>query len=845
MEMMNENYTIDEVDQTLIGDIESLNRFMSYPVDKRIVLVEGYDKESLKILIDNFDELYEKIGKMRDFKNGYKKINDKGANLTILKNLYKSKEVIYTASVNTPDGRLFGKNSLQGVNRTVRVRVCFQNNVQIYYDYDMVGCHNNLAVILCDWLGIDCRYLKEYSNNREERLTQLMEHFKVDRDDAKTIVLSMLNGGGDYYISEDDTPNWLYSLKLQLREITKKICELNPKLYKKAKERKEFNPEGTVLNQILCKMENIVLQCMKKWCDENGIGVGTLCFDGMLLKEKIEIENLENYIKQELGIEMKIVEKEMHNETITDEIMRYYKDKLTKDKYEEFQEKERIKQLKQKEKDEKTLEKKREKYEEKKQKLGIDFIVSDMEIGKYIMQELIKTKDFYYDNETNEFYFYNKDSCLFETIKKEYLMKYIHPYAVQYCEEQGIDDNDVAIERLVKLSKTPEQKNVLSQILLYLPENHDFIYKNFNKKKGVYPIADNKVVDFKRNIIRDRIREDYFTMTSNYTCNLDISDDEIEECRNWIKEYIISRENWNLLSDDDEKHIDDFLGSLGYVMTGENNLKSMFLWFGPPNTGKSQVKNKCVDELFQPFCKTLPNQFVCDRTNGLESVHQSHLFPLKYARIGICDELRKNEKPNETDLKKLTGGDRDFTVRKAGAPDGTSINLNLVPIIPTNHDLLSTDPAFNSRKRIFEFINVFKTNDKYIPYSGDFFSVICRYAYLYYRNDKSIEWGSKVLYSTDRVIGNNNIVKSFFNEYFELCENSKIKKDQVFMLYQKYCSDNKRSSDGRNTFYETFTKLNPTITVNRRLWFKGIKTIEIPDSDNEEENEITTIADIL
>jgi len=840
MEMM--NYTNDEVDQTLTGDIESLNRFMTYPVDKQIILVEEYNKEKLNLLITYFDELKEHIGKMRDFNNGYKKIDDMGANLTILKNLYNAEQVKYTPSRSSLDGRLFGKNSLQGINRPTRHTICYDNEENpIYYDYDMVGAHNNLAVKLCEWHGIDCSQLKDYSVNREKRLTHLMEHYKLSRDDAKTIVLSMLNGGGDKFVREENTPDWLYTLYLELKEIKRKICELYPKLYTSAKRQKDFNPEGTVFNKILCKMENIVLQCMKKWCDLNDVKVGALCFDGLLLKKKIEITDLENFIKSELGIEMKIAEKVM-NEGISNEIMEFYKKKLSDEKYFEYQEKERIKYLKNEEKKEQKRLVQQAKLREKQEKLDIEMQLSDMTIGKYIMRELIKTKDFYYDNETNEFYFYNKDTCLFDIIKKEYLMKYIHPYTVQYIDEFGLDE-ELFKERLVELASTPAQKNVLSQMLLYLPENHNFIYKNFNKKKGVYPIADNKVVDFKNNIIRDRTREDYFTMTSNYTCNLDISSAEIEECRNWIKEYIIPRENWESLSDDDNKHIDNFLESVSYVLTGENNLKVMLLWFGPPNTGKSAVKNKCVDELFQPFCKTLPNQFVCDRTNGLESVHQSHLFPLKYARVGICDELRKNEKPNETDLKKLTGGDRDFTVRKAGAPDGTNINLNLIPIIPTNHDLLSTDPAFNSRKRIYEFINVFKTNDKYIPYSGDFFSVICRYAHLYYKNEKSINWGTKVLYSTDKVIGNNNMIKSFFNEHFELCEGSTVKKDQVFMLYQKYCSDNKRSSDGRNAFYETFSKLNPAITVHRRLWWKGIKTIEIPDSDDEE-NEIT-INDIL
>jgi phage/plasmid-associated DNA primase len=641
----------------------------------------------------------------------------------------------------------------------------------------------------------------------------------------------MLNGGGDFYTREEDTPDWLYSLKLQLREISKKICELNPDLYKIVLRQKEFNPEGTLTNRILCKMENIVLQCMKSFCDNENIKIGALCFDGLLVKNKIEIEKLENYIKSELGIKIKVMEKVMED-GINDEIMDSYKTKMNQEILKEFQEKENIKILKQKEKEEK----KREKYEEKREKLGIDFIVSDMEIGKYIMKQIIDTKDFYYDNETNEFYFYNKDTTVFDLIKKESLMKYIHPYAVQYCQEKGIFD--VATARLVALSNTKDQKNVLSQMLLYLPMNHDFICRNFNKKRGVYPIKDNKIIDFKHNIIRDRTREDYFTMSSNYTCNLDITDNEVQNCRNWIMEYIIKKERWNSLSDDDNNHIDNFLESLGYVLTGENNLKSMFIWYGPPNTGKSAVKNKCVDEIFQPFCRTLPNQFVCDRTNGLESVHQSHLFPLKYARVGICDELRKNEKPNETDLKKLTGGDREFTVRKAGAPDGTKLHLNLVPIIPTNHDLLSMDVAFNNRKRIVEFVNIWKINDKYIPYSGDFFSVVVKYAHKYYNNNQSIKWSEQMMYSTSKVIGFNDMVKSFFNENFELCETSKIKKDELFSQYQKYCTDNRRTPEGRNSFYDSFKKLNSNIEPHRKLWFKGIKRIEIPESENEDEFEI-------
>jgi hypothetical protein len=285
---------------------ETLQNFMAYPVMDSMTLYEHYDKQKLDILIKNFEELYPVIGKFRDLKNGYKKIQDKNQNKTILENLYKSKRVLYKPSTNSKDGRLFGSNSLQGINRIVRHTLC----KDIYYDYDIKNCHNVLFEFYCNNLKIPLYKLKQNNANREEYLKELMDFYDIERDDAKDIVLKILNGGG----IKENHPEWLYNLKLEIDTAHSIICELdfNKDRYKKICARKQFNTKGSTINAILCKMENIIIQCFYNWCIKNDIEVGTLCFDGLLVKNKIDCSKIEEHIYKELGIKLEIVEKEMN-----------------------------------------------------------------------------------------------------------------------------------------------------------------------------------------------------------------------------------------------------------------------------------------------------------------------------------------------------------------------------------------------------------------------------------------------------------------------------------------------------------------------------------------------------
>jgi len=294
-------------------------KFFNYPVEDKIDLIEKFDKDKLKLIIDNFDELYDKIGKFCDFANGYKKIQQKATNKTILETLYRKKKVTYKPSASSKDGRLFGAGSLQGINKIVRHTLC----KDLCYDYDIKNAHNVFLTNYCNWNGISYKNLKYYNDNRDNLLTELMEAYNLEKDDAKKIVLTLINGGGGDYLNNKNAPDWLYNLKTEIDLILKKVCELNPELYNKIKKKKEWNPEGTTLNHILCKMENIVIQVFKKWCEKNEIDINTICFDGLLLMNKIDTQDVQDYIKKELNIEVQIVEKEMNEELNLDKYIAY------------------------------------------------------------------------------------------------------------------------------------------------------------------------------------------------------------------------------------------------------------------------------------------------------------------------------------------------------------------------------------------------------------------------------------------------------------------------------------------------------------------------------------------
>ena len=65
----------------------------------------------------------------------------------------------------------------------------------IYTDIDIANCHPSLFLQIAHMYEIDCPELTNYVTNRKQVLTLVMDHYKVNRDQAKRLFIIILYGG--------------------------------------------------------------------------------------------------------------------------------------------------------------------------------------------------------------------------------------------------------------------------------------------------------------------------------------------------------------------------------------------------------------------------------------------------------------------------------------------------------------------------------------------------------------------------------------------------------------------------------------------------------------------------
>jgi len=186
--------TIDEVDSA-----QRIPEKESFLLTKdEMTLVEPINMDNLRIIRDNFDILYNqgKLGRFVSVQSGYKQISDMKTIKTIVNDFYTSKEksnvVKYKYAIGKKSGRMFSTgHALQNISRKIRGSV----SKGIYVDIDMVNCHIVILSKFCKDNKISCPHLESYIADREPKLQELMKSLEIDRDTAKTIPLSIINGG--------------------------------------------------------------------------------------------------------------------------------------------------------------------------------------------------------------------------------------------------------------------------------------------------------------------------------------------------------------------------------------------------------------------------------------------------------------------------------------------------------------------------------------------------------------------------------------------------------------------------------------------------------------------------
>jgi len=309
---------------------------------------EYFNLSNAKILINNFDKIIEQLPSDRQ-----KKIKEKMREfdpLNAIKKMVKSKtstnsvKYNYSKSAKTY-GRLFAKSvSLQGLPREFRSLLAKDK----YEDIDFVNCHCNILEQYCIKKGIQCSVLGHYNNNRNEIINNLNQELGIEKEDAKNLILTILNGGErDGLVSMS---SFLKEFKNEMSNIHELITKINPTILKQVKRMYPDDPNinGKVVNRILCDVENNLTLSAVVYLMNKSYNIDCLIFDGFLIrKEEGKVVNQElldetsTYINETTGYNLKLLKKPFDSIINLDEFMQeeeeekqdltkevtYYKDK--------------------------------------------------------------------------------------------------------------------------------------------------------------------------------------------------------------------------------------------------------------------------------------------------------------------------------------------------------------------------------------------------------------------------------------------------------------------------------------------------------------------------------------
>lgn len=794
---------MNTIDNTKLG---------SFKTQVEMRFIETIDMDKLHFINDNFDMCYPLLGKIKNKDKNFCEITDKKTVKKLINDRCKNttNDFIYKS---TGGGRLQSKGwCCQGMNKILRHTIAGEYN----YDIDIDNCHPVILLWYSNSWNIETPALKKYIDNREEFLINYMDFYNVNRDTAKTNILSMINNAC-YTGCTEASP--VYELWNEIKLLQNKVSDVRKDLYKKAETKDVRNAKGICMALFLQSIENKLFQCMVFYCNDNNIEITAGCFDGFMATidsvddyggiDKL-MTDIEQHIHNNLDINIKLSSKPMNKGLDIEQLSKNIDD-CPKD-------------------------------EEKKKDPFDILLLSDERCAKYVLKHLEKNEIIFYHKTLDLLYFYNEDIALFELKEKEHVMTYFSKLLPKYLQDIGANDKKnydtmtlkAIISRKFSLESSAGQRAIFNCLKLYFSDKTKFIDYKFNKIPYLIPLQDNKVVDIRTNTIRDRTKTDFFSFEIRRDYNPEC---DVERVKDFIRLYIIPREKVEL-DEQDKLTIENFLMVCGYLLTGYNNLKKIFLMIGKPNTGKSSLFNNKIFRYFSDFFAQV-NKRVFVKSKS-ESVHDAEDFELINRRVVSVNELDDNEKFNNGKIKTISGDDKIIPMRPCGSTKNYPAIVDCKIVLPLNGPPTSVDTAFLSRVISFRFMNIFKKTDKTSErlelmnsIDDDLFSTIVLYAHLFYKNNKSIEWSESVLDCTKEVVSQVNNIKDFYNKNFSYSDNRKdrISKKDIFDLYNEQYGH----SMGKIQFYRAFESELTTLDVYRRTHYCYVKyLINEKDVDDDE-----------
>ena len=483
--------------------------------------------------------------------------------------------------------------------------------------------------------------------------------------------------------------------------------------------------------------------------------------------------------------------------------------------------------------------------------VGATYPNSHLDCGLFMIDKIKESGEIYYYNKKKTIFIYNDKLKIFEEQPIDKIMNFIPTFLLPVLQTVGDklyqqspkstkEEKKSHQEKIKQVSKmieniksTPYQKCILTQIMNRIEHSDDFIEKYFNRVPNLFPIADNKVIDFQTLEVMERTKEHYFTYTTDnvYFPDRPKKDD--------VYKYVSE-----ILKTDNKDFITSFLTWNGYCLTGENCVKSIVFWTGDGDNGKSVAFN--IFKKITGKSGVVGNDKVFTVSpRQSDSCHTDEYLPLIGKRSTYISEVKKGCKFNERLMKHISGNDGNLSLRGCG---GTTLEVNIdckmIGIVNSSDMPSFETEGFDNRIKIFPFANKFEKNPKKVKeienMKDDIFTEFCYYVKThFYDNDMNINFSQEIEKATTKYKISNDTVKMFFDATIEITDNGKnrIPKTDIWNKYNDFCFEGEyQHIKLKKVEFYAYIETKLKLDIHKKTHYKCVKYIVIEnelDDDDE------------
>jgi putative DNA primase/helicase len=425
----------------------------------------------------------------------------------------------------------------------------------------------------------------------------------------------------------------------------------------------------------------------------------------------------------------------------------------------------------------------------------------------------------YLQSMKSEGYFYNESSNIWELKENSRFIIEVNDFLTLEVLKNKNKDSMRDILKIVRTRKHALAVWELAKTYLIDKEFHT----KMNKAPNYLPLKDGKIINLKSLKVRDRTKEDYF----DFELPFEFDKKQITEATRFFSE---------IMNNDDE--ITNYLQMhLGYCITGETNLRNLYIFWGAGANGKSSLC-ELLKSVMNKFYVTASKKVFIKQEGG--SSHTSHLIPLMNARLAVLSETEEGDTLNAGTIKNITGNDEIsarqlYGVQFSFKPFAKYIMLtNHKPVFDINDKAMidrikyipfkarfTVEPKGEEIKRDTEFIDSLMTENL-----NEVFNWLCIGANKYYKSKGVIPLPAKLLKATNEYINELDSTADFINSKCKATKDSKIKRNELYDKYKVYCQENGLDIVRDSQFYKRLEMLEyESVKVNGVRCIKGLEMI--------------------